>query len=253
MKPTFLTYNKPLLTVMIKQTQNPENIIAEIKRALAAGAEAFGLQAEGMPRKHHTPETFKRIFSEMQGKSLYITNYKLGQNIDLSYDELAEELLAYAEYGATLCDVTGDMYAKHPEELTEDEQAIEKQMRLIEKLHEKGAEVLMSSHVNKFIPAERVCEIALEHKRRGADITKIVTHADNTEQQLENLRITNLLKEKLDIPFLFLSGGECHIHRKLGIMLGCCMCLCVCELPEGSTNPQPLITKERILRDEMQF
>lgn len=251
MKPSFLNYEKPLLTVMIKQTQNPENIIAEIKRALAVDAEAFGLQAEGLPRQYHTKENFERIFAAMEGKPLYITNYKLSQNIDLSYEEIEEELLAFADYGATCCDVMGDMYCKHPEELTDNEEAIAKQMKLIDKLHEKGAEVLMSSHVNKFTPAERVLEIALEQQRRGADISKIVTHADNMEQQIENLRITNLLREKLDIPFLYLSGGECLIHRKIGIKLGCCMCLCICD--RDDKNPQPLITGERILRDELQF
>lgn len=51
----------------------------------------------------------------------------------------------------------------------------------------------------------------MEHKRRGADISKIVTAAENMEQQIENLRITNLLKQELGIPFLFLSGGESTI------------------------------------------
>lgn len=238
---------------MIKQTQNPDSVIAEINRALAVGTEAFGFQTEGMPRKYHTKEHMTQIFSAMQGKPLYITNYKLAENAELSYDELAEELLSYADYGATLCDVMGDMYCKHAEELTDNAEAIEKQIALIKKLHEKGAEVLMSSHVNKFTSAERVLEIAREHQRRGADISKIVTHADNMEQQIENLRITNYLKENLEIPFLFLSGGECRIHRKIGIKLGCCMCLCVCELAEGDDNPQPLITGERILRDDLQF
>lgn len=169
----------------------------------------------------------------------------------MSYEEIAEEMLTFADMGADLCDVMGDMYCKDPEELTSDSQAIGKQMKLIEEFHARGAQVLMSSHVNKFISAERVLEIASEHRRRGADVSKIVTHADNMEQQIENLRITNLLKEKLDIPFLFLSGGECLIHRRLGILLGCCMSLCVCELAENSDNPQPLITEQREIRDKI--
>jgi hypothetical protein len=32
------------------------------------------------------------------------------------------------------------------------------------------------------------------------------------EQQIENLRITDLLKRELEVPFLFLSGGECSLH-----------------------------------------
>ena len=82
-------------------------------------------------------------------------------------------LLFALDCGATLCDVMGDIFCKHPEELTDNDEAIQKQMKLIEKLHSLGAEVLMSSHLYKFAPAERVLEIALEQKRRGADIIKI--------------------------------------------------------------------------------
>ena len=77
-----------------------------------------------------------------------------------------------AQSGATLVDIMGDLFCRHPEELTEDTEAIEKQMKLIQEIHAAGAEVLMSSHILKFTPAERVLEVALEQKRRGADILK---------------------------------------------------------------------------------
>ena len=107
----------------------------------------------------------------------------------------------------------------------------------------------MSSHVLKFTPAERVLEIALEHQRRGADICKIVTGAENAEQQIENLRIINLLKENLKIPFLFLAGGECRILRRIGGSLGCCMYLCVHEYDELATKSQPLLSDIRVIRE----
>ena len=62
MKYTFTEYEKPLLTVMIKQTQNPTNVIAEIGRAKYCGAEAFGIQMEGLPREYHTKEDIKKDF-----------------------------------------------------------------------------------------------------------------------------------------------------------------------------------------------
>jgi 3-dehydroquinate dehydratase len=107
----------------------------------------------------------------------------------------------------------------------------------------------MSSHVRKFITAERVLEIALEHQRRGADISKIVTGASNVAEEIENLRIINLLKENLKIPFLFLSGGECHIMRRIGGAFGCCMYLCVCEYDELATKTQPLLSDVKAIRD----
>ena len=131
--------------------------------------------------------------------------------------------------------------------------AIDKQMKYIDSLHEKGAKVLMSSHVLKFNSAERVLEIAFEQKRRGADVVKIVTGAETMEEQIENLRITTLLKKELGIPFLFLSGGECSIHRRLGMKLGCSMCLCVYEHYSGSTPTQPLLKIAKKVRDDMGF
>ena len=126
-------------------------------------------------------------------------------------------------------------------------------MKLIQDIHAAGAEVLMSSHILKFTPAERVLEVALEQKRRDADIIKIVTGAESMEQQIENLRITDLLNRELGAPFLFLSGGESSLHRKLGIKLGCCMALCVYEHDHLSTAPQPLLSTMKMIRDMIDF
>ena len=189
----------------------------------------------------------------MQGRPSYVTNYRYAYNQKLTDDELADGLITLAESGATLCDVMGDIFCKHPEELTDNDEAVQKQMKLIEKLHSIGAEVLMSSHLYKFAPAERVLEIAFEQKRRGADIIKIVTAADTMEQQIENLRITNLLKQELGAPFLFLSGGVSTIHRRLGMKLGCCMSLCVYEHDALSTASQPLLSTMKTIRDSIDF
>lgn len=248
----FLKNDKPLLTVML-QCQTPETAIGRIRNSLCLGADAFGLQVESLQPEYHNADTFKRIFSEMRKKPSYVTNYRTANNINKSDEELAEGLLILAENGATLCDVMGDMFCKHPEEITDDEEAMQKQMQLIDKLHNLGAEVLMSSHLYKFAPADRVLEIAFEQKRRGADVIKIVTGADTMEQQIENLRITDLLKKELGAPFLFLSGGECKIHRRLGINLGCCMCLCVYEHDALSTPAQPLLTTMKTIRDNLDF
>ncbi len=252
MKKSFLNQSKPMLTVML-QCETPEVAIGRIRNANCLGAEAYGLQAETLKPEYQNPATYKKIFSEGKGRPFYVTYYRNKNNCGKTDEELAEGLVTLAESGAALCDVMGDMFCKHPEELTEDETAIKKQMDLIDLLHQKGAEVLMSSHVLKYTPAERVLEIALAQKRRGADIIKIVTGADSMEQQLENLRITDLLKRELGAPFLFLSGGECSIHRRLGIKLGCCMSLCVYEHDALSTPAQPLLTTMKTVRDTIDF
>ncbi len=248
----FLNQEKPMLTVML-QCETPEVAIGRIRNANQLGAEAYGLQVESLNPEYRNTETYKRIFVEMQNKPCYVTNYRARNNANKTDEQLAEELLELAECGATLCDVMGDMFCRHPEELTDNEEAIKKQMELIDKFHSKGAEVLMSSHILKFTPAERVLEVALEQKRRGADVIKIVTGADTMEQQIENLRITDLLKRELGAPFLFLSGGESTLHRRLGIKLGCCMALCVYEHDHNSTPTQPLLQNMKIIRDILDF
>ena len=248
-KPTFLSYEKPLLTCMV-QADNPDRIKELISASVPEGADAFGMQFCKMKAEYRNRETYKKLFEFASPYPVYVTNYrKHGTNKDKDDETLASELLVLAECGATLCDVMGDYFDPCEGEFTMNSEAIEKQMKLIDGLHARGAEVLMSSHVLKFIPAERVLQIALEHQRRGADICKIVVGASNMAEQIENLRIINLLKEKLDIPFLFLSGGESHILRRVGANFGNCMSLCVHEYDEFATKVQPLLRDMRKIRE----
>ncbi len=252
MNKTFVKQTNPLLTVML-QCEMPETAIGRIRNANMLGAEAYGLQVESLKPEYHNPDTYKKIFAEMKDKPCYVTNYRGHHNIGKTDDELAEGLITLAQSGAALCDVMGDLFCKHPQQLTDDDTAIQKQIQLIEKLHEAGTEVLMSSHILQFTPAERVLEVALEQKRRGADVIKIVTGAQTMEEQIENLRITDLLKRELGAPFLFLSSGECTLHRRLGTRLGCCMALCVYEHDALSTPAQPLLSTMKTVRDSIDF
>lgn len=240
MKKTFLNHENPLLTVML-QCKNPDVATARIEKALAGGADAFGLQIESLLPEYHNEETYRALFDAMGDKPCYVTNYRTVENLGKDDETLAREMLGIAKCGATLCDVMGDMFSRHPDELTDDPEAIRKQMEYIDALHEIGAEVLMSSHLTRFLTGEEVLRMALEQKRRGADFIKIVTFANDINEQLENLRTTALLKKELGAPFLFLAGGECSIHRRLGINIGCSMALCVYEHDEFSTPVQPLL------------
>ena len=248
----FLIHEKPMLTVML-ECRNPETAIGRIRNANSLGADAYGFQLEKLETQYRNPETYKKVFASMCGRPSYVTNYRSYSNVGKTDEELAEELLELADCGATLLDIMGDYYNKTPGELTTDPEAIKKQMELIDKLHDKGAEVLMSSHIQKFTPAERVLEVALAQKSRGADIIKIVTGASTMEEQIENLRITDLLKRELGAPFLFLSSGVNTLHRRLGIKLGCCMALCVYEHDAISTPAQPLLSIIKKVRDDIDF
>lgn len=244
----FFNNDRALITAMV-QAKTPERIKELIGKAIPMGAEAFGMQFELFPSELKTEKTYCDLFSYADGMPTYATNYRIHANEGKTDEELAEELLFIADCGAELCDVMGDYFDRQPDEVAKSQSAIEKQKSLIGKIHQKGSKVLMSSHIFKFTPAERVLEIALQHQSTGADICKIVTGAETMEEQLENLKIINMLKENLKIPFLFLCCGKCGLLRRIGGELGCCMYLCVAEYDELATVQQPLISDVKTLRD----
>ena len=253
MKKSFLNYTKPALTCMV-QANDAARIKDLVVRAKDMGAEAFGMQLCRLKMKERTNEKVRELFALAEPYPVYVTNYRAYENSGKSDDQLAEELVELAKCGATLCDVMGDYFDKCEGELTMNEEAVKKQIALIDRIHAAGAEVIMSSHVCKYTPAERVLEIAMEQKRRGADICKIVTAASTMEEQVENLRITGLLKEKLGNKFIFLASGEFNsISRRLGGALGNCMTFCVLERDECATKAQPLLSEMKLIRDGLGF
>ena len=258
MKPTFLNQNHPLITGMILK-DNPDSIRFAVKNSIYDGADCLGIQLERLKKEYKTEEHYKKIFAACSGHPVYITNYRGAENKDFSDDELADELVKALSCGATLGDVPASLY--DPEsgmgiglELSRKQTAIDKQMNLIDRIHGIGKEVIMSSHVLKFIPAETVLEIAFEQQKRGADIVKIVTAANTDEEQMENLRITTLLKKELKVPFLFLSGGtHSKIHRMIGAQLGCVTYLAVQAHDERAVPTQPTIRAAKAVRDNFDY
>lgn len=258
MKPTFLNQNRPLITGMILKG-DPDSIRFAVKNSIYDGADCLGIQLEYLKKEYKNEENYEKIFAACSGRPVYITNYRGNENKGLSDEELADELVKALVRGATLGDVPASFFDSESGmgiglELSMKKDAIDRQMRLIDKIHSMGKEVLMSSHVLKFTPAETVLEIAYEQKRRGADIVKIVTAANSDEEQMENLRITTLLKKELGIPFLFLSGGtHSKLHRMIGAQLGCVSYLAVREHDERAVPTQPTIKAAKAVRDNLDY
>ena len=253
MNPSFLHQNRPLICGMVLK-DNPADAKYCIKNSIYAGADALGIQLCRLKREFQTEEHYKAIFASCGGRPIYVTNYRYQQNEGLTDEACMNHLKTALTCGGTLADIMGDTFDKTDGELTVNPDAVAKQMALINEIHDMGKEVLMSSHVLKFISAERVLEIALEHQKRGADIAKIVTAANSDEEMLENFRATVLLKKKLKIPFLFLSGGtHSKLHRMIGSQLGCCIYLAVYEHVEVAVPTQPTIAAAKAVRDNLDF
>lgn len=242
MKKSFLNATSPFVTEMV-QVSTATRAENDIRNAVNNGATAIGLQLSYLEKQYRDKETLTRIISASEDKPVYFTNYRNAFNVGDTDEELLDGLLFGLDCGATLVDVMGDTFDPSPEELTTDKKAIEKQMAFIDKVHERGGEVLMSSHVYQFRPAERVLEIALEQQRRGADIVKIVTGSNGVDDELKNLEICALLKKELKVPFLFLAAGEkTSLIRNLGPSFGACMWLCFSKYDE-TTYPGPPLLK----------
>ena len=129
-----------------------------------------------------------------------------------------------------------------------DKKAIEKQIEVIKTIKAKGAEVLMSAHVLKYIPCERVLEIALSQQERGADIVKIVTEANSETELMDNIKTSIILTEQLSVPALFLCNGtHCKKHRILGPVLNNSPFLVVENSYEGQNQPTIQRAREQLI------
>ena len=251
-KPTFLTYQKPLLCAMVQDT-TPDEMICTIMNSQYDGAEAFGIQLENLLPEYRTLDHLKKIFSYCRNKPIYLTSYRSHSNKGLTDDERVEFLLLGLEAGGTLCDVEGDLYHREPNELTFDPEAVAKQEALIKKIHEMGGEVLMSTHIHDYFDEEKNLKIALEQKKRGADVVKIVNFSRTEEEQIANINTIYRLKKELDgTPFLYLvNGAESRLIRQFGARLGVCMYLCVQNYVSVSSKEQPLLRSMKIARDAL--
>lgn len=245
MKPNFLVEGRPTLTVMV-QARTPERTIELIRRGLAGGADAFGVQVDQLDRQYHHEETLREIFSAMEGKPAYVTCYRYTSNEGLTDDELAAKMLLIARSGGALIDVVGDLFDPSACEIADSPDADIKQKELIWQIHALGAEVLVSSHTRCYRTPEQVLDIARRQAARGADISKIVITAEDEQQLIDAFRANLLLREQLTIPSLFLCGGAmCQSHRRIAPLLQNSMFLCVVEHDQLATPAQPLLSQAR--------
>ncbi|MBQ8551389.1 MAG: type I 3-dehydroquinate dehydratase [Clostridia bacterium] len=253
MKPTFLQYDKPLLCAMI-QCRTPEECIDKIRLSISEGAEALGIQLCKIKREYRTPEILKEIFAACKGRPIYVTSYRHGESTGMSDEECAELLLMALDCGATLIDVFGDMFEKGAKyQLATDNAAVEKQKVLIAEIHRRGGEVLMSCHTKSSLTVEENIELARAQVERGADVIKIVDECSDKGEipsYIESIqRITAMTDKKL----LFLVSGEGRIIRYIGANFGVCMYLCVAYHGEIDTPAQPLLSKLKVMRDNILF
>lgn len=266
MRPSFVNLPKPFI-VSVVGDKNPDGAIATIKRAEYDGADAYDLHLMNLERKYHNVKDLRSIITTTS-KPVLLLYYRWTMKgmLDIPDEERVKAQLVGIEAGAAGLDVTADIFdpspgpdswtqeahvystnrKSKPREISMKPEVIKKQKELINKVHDMGAEVLMSTHTRVPMSCEQVIELAKEIESRGPDAVKIVTVALNEEDLLEAIKTTIELKKIMKVPFQFQCHGE-HgkIIRIVGPMLGSMLIFCNQQFNPGGFHYQPLVRSMR--------
>ena len=253
MRPSFLNKPYPVITgIMAGQT--PQELIAEAKNSEFDGAQGIAIDLLDLRPEFRNPESLKSIIDSV-GLPFMFYFYRNDKQQNLDDDARQEVLLAAADAGASMIDVMGDLYDPYPLELTYNPSAIEKQKRLIDKIHAKGADVVISSHMpSRSRTTEQVIEQLLEQASRGPDVVKIVTAVNTEEELAEAVRTTMMLKRELSIPFIHLCVGKFgRPHRFFGPALGVSILFAVHRYDTRYGMTQPTIQAMKAVLDNIHW
>ncbi|MBR2905695.1 MAG: type I 3-dehydroquinate dehydratase [Lentisphaeria bacterium] len=197
----------PLFGICDKHT-TPEALMENIREFETQGAHGVVIDLDGLKEEFFTAESIKKILSACCRVESYVCCYRSTATAHISDEKRAEILLMAADNGASIVDVMGDIFDKQEGELTFNEEAVEKQKRLIGELREKGATVLMSSHVSKPCSVDETLKYFHTHYERGVNISKAVFHCNTEEEYMISREISETLSTTLPIPFVFVCSGD---------------------------------------------
>ena len=141
----------------------------------------------------------------------------------------------------------------NPREVVTDEVIVSKQCEFIEKVHGKGAEVLLSCHPGIAMNSTQVVELALFLEKRNPDIIKIVTSASNEDEMVESIKTMLLLKKEVKTPVSYHANGKFGgLTRIINPALGGQIAFCVDRFSESSTLEQLDLKTTKVVIDNLQ-
>ena len=214
----------PALAGVVRE-KTKERAIAEIKTFEQDGANMIDLHMSCL--EDYNVENLREIISN-SALPILALNYNFTtdwKDIGLSEEERTQTFVDAIKMGAAGVDMQGytfDIASKenfcgedkysftkgNPKEIVTDEKIISKQCEFIEKIHRLGGEVLLSCHPGIAMNTEQVVDLALFLEKRGADIIKIVTIANNEQEMAESIKTILCLKKELKTPVSYHAGGE---------------------------------------------
>lgn len=251
MKKTFLNQNRPVIASLFSG-ETPRELMAKAANSEFDGANGIAIELHALRPEFRNRDSIKSIIDTVNLPFMFCF-YRKDQWENRDDDARQELLLAAADAGASMIDVMGDLYDPSPLELTRNPTAVEKQKRLIDILHTKGASVVVSSHMSCFRSTEQVVEHLQTVEVRGADVVKLVQTVDTERELEEAVRTTLALRRELKTPFIHLCNGKfARPHRFFGPALGVAICFAV-QRYENGVGSQPTITALRAVLDNLHW
>lgn len=255
MKPKLSQLPTPAIAGVVRE-KNVRGAIAEIKNCMYDGAAMIDLHMSCLEATD--VESLKKITTSTKLPILALNYNKTydWNDADLSEEARVESFLRAVDAGAAGIDMQGytfhlpskkefcgeDKYSftkGNPKEVVTDAAIISKQCELMERVHFKGAEVLLSCHPGIPMTTEQVVDLALFLEKRNPDIIKLVTKAENEEDLWESIRTMSVLKREIKTPISYHANGPAGaLSRILNPLLGGQIVFCVDHYNEGSTMEQ---------------
>lgn len=258
MKKSFASLPAPVYAVVIRE-KTPVQAICAIKNAEMNGATAFDLHLSCLEEQYRTVAHIKSIV-DCTTKPILALNYNITVDrggYTCSEEERVALLMMAVEAGVSAVDFQGYTYdlaskdgyvgeksysftENNPKEVVTDERIIEKQKRLIDEVHAKGVEVLLSCHPNVFMSKTQVVELAKYLQERNPDIIKIITVCDTDEEMIEAFDTMLALKKEIKNAKIHFhcNGKTGKLTRIINPLLGAYMTFCVDRYAEGHTMEQ---------------
>lgn len=249
------TIKAPALAGVIKE-KSKLAAVAEIKNCTYDGANMIDLHLSCLESRDLS--TIKYIVNSTRLPILAL-NYNStaeGKDAGFSEEERVDSFMTAIEAGVAGVDMQGytfnlpskkefcgeDKYSftkGNTKEIVTDPVTISKQCDFIEKVHSKGAEVLLSCHPGIPMTAEQVVDLAHFLEKRNPDIIKIVTKAENEDDLAESIRAMLLLKKEIKTPVAYHANGKAGMpSRIINPVLGGQIAFCVDRYCESSTMEQ---------------
>ena len=258
----------PVLAGVVRE-KTTKAAIAEIKNCWNDGAGMIDLHMSCL--ESSDTETLKEIMlaSKLPVLALHYNRTYDWQDAGCTEEERVDAFMRAVDAGAAGIDMQGytfhlpsrddfcgdDKYTftkSNPKEVITDETVIAKQCDLIEKVHAKGAEVLLSCHPGIPMNCQQVVDLALFLEKRNPDIIKIVTIATNEEELLESFQTMAALKKEVKTKVSYHAGGSAgSLSRIINPILGGHMIFCVDRFSQSSTMEQIDLKTAKAIVDNM--